>query len=158
MHSSASSLPRAPRLPRPWLPFVLWALAAALPAQAQTATPPPIPAQAAPDSPWKVSGFGTLGVVSQAGGNDWGLVRNSTQLGASSRLSATPDSRLGLQLDWNPGTRWEAGVQGVLVSRPSGTPIAQSIEWAHLGYRPWDDTRLRFGRTSADDQLPSDTT
>lgn len=154
MHSSPPSRPRAPRLPPPWLPFVLWALAAALPAQAQaqtqTATSPPVLAPAAPDSPWKVSGFGTLGVVAQSGGNDWGLVRNSTQLGASSRLSATPDSRLGLQLDWNPGTRWEAGAQAVLVSRPSGTPIAQSIEWAHLGYRPWDDTRLRFGRTSAD--------
>ncbi|MGF6527954.1 porin [Variovorax sp. PvP013] len=120
--------------------------ATTLPVDAQTS--PPVPA--ASESPWRLSGFGTLGVVRQSGGNDWGFVRNSTQLGASSRLSATPDSRLGLQMNWNPGTRWEAAAQGVLLSRPSGTPIAESVEWAYIGYRPRPDTRVRIGRTSPD--------
>jgi len=102
------------------------------------------------DSPWRVSGFGTLGAVQQSGGHEWGFVRNSTQLGASSRLSAAPDSRAGLQLNWNPGTRWEAGIQGVLLPKPSGTPAVESIEWAHVGYRPLPDTRLRIGRVAPD--------
>jgi hypothetical protein len=78
------------------------------------------------------------------------LSRNSTQRGASSRLSALPDSRLGLQLDWNPGGGWEGAVQGVWLPRPSGTPLRQSIESAYLGYRFQTDTRVRIGRTSPD--------
>lgn len=99
---------------------------------------------------WTLSGFGTLGVVGQSGGRDLGFLRNSTQLGASSKLSAMPDSRLGAQLDWNPSGPWEAAVQAVWLPRPSGTPLQQSIESAYLGYRFATDTRVRFGRTSPD--------
>ncbi|RZI68334.1 MAG: hypothetical protein EOP13_25540 [Pseudomonas sp.] len=102
------------------------------------------------DSPWKVSGFGTLGMVSQSGGNGWGFTRNITQLGANASTSATQDSRLGLQLNWSSGTQWEGGIQGVAVRKPSGTPARDYIEWAYLGYRPWPNARLRIGRTSPD--------
>lgn len=101
-------------------------------------------------SPWSVSGFGTLGAVHKSGGGDWGFVRNITQLGPNSRLSASPDSRLGAQVNWNGGPRWEAGLQGVVLSRPAGTPAAEAIQWAYVGYRPTTDTRIRVGRNSPD--------
>ncbi len=136
--------------------FVATAAIAAMPSQAQTAWPAPsTPGAAAtvdmaPSSAWDVSGFGTLGVVDQSGGQNLRLLRNSTQLGASSKFSAVPDSRLGLQVDWRNGSQWEGGIQGVLLPRPAGTPATESIEWAYLGYRLWPETRLRIGRTSPD--------
>ncbi len=99
---------------------------------------------------WNVSGFGTLGLVDQSGGGDLRFSRNSTQRGPNSRLSALPDSRLGLQVDWNPGGGWEGAVQGVWLPRPEGTPLRQYVESAYLGYRFWPDTRVRIGRTTPD--------
>jgi hypothetical protein len=154
MHSSQVLFPRALRFPRPWLPLVLSVLATATPVRSQSQSEPrpqpPIQSQAVPDSPWKVSGFGTVGLVGQSGGNGWGFARNTTQRGADTRISATPDTRLGLQLNWNPGTRWEAGIQGVLQSKPAGAPLAENIDWAYLGYRLQPDTRLRIGRVNPD--------
>lgn len=125
-------------------------------AAAQSATPP---SEAAPSSfvssesstpVWNISGFGTLGIVDQSGGGDLRFSRNSTQRGPSSRLSALPDSRFGLQIDWNPGGGWEGAVQGVWLPRPAGTPVQQNIETAYLGYRFLPDTRVRIGRVSPD--------
>jgi hypothetical protein len=107
-------------------------------------------AQAQSDSHWSLSGFGTAGVVKQNGASGLGFVRNRTQRGAGTDLGAAPDSRAGLQLNWNGGPQWEAGAQGVLVQKPAGTPVQENIEWAYLGYRPWPNTRIRLGRTSPD--------
>ncbi|MDB5879235.1 MAG: hypothetical protein JWQ41_2649 [Variovorax sp.] len=125
-------------------------------AQTESPTPASAPPQIHSDSGWNVSGFGTLGVVDQSGGGGLRFLRNSTQLGSSSKLSALSDSRLGLQLDWRSGSQWEGGIQGVLLRRPTGTPASESIEWAYLGYRLWPDTRVRIGRTSPDLFLFSD--
>lgn len=114
------------------------------------------PAQVHSESIWNLSGFGTLGVIDQKGGGGLRFLRNSTQLGASSKLSALSDSRLGLQLDWRSGSQWEGGIQGVLLNRPAGAPASESIEWAYLGYRLWPDMRMRIGRTSPDLFLFSD--
>lgn len=103
-----------------------------------------------PESPFSLSGFGTLGAVGQTGGNGWGFVRNKSQPGATSDLSATPDSRLGIQLNWNGGAQWEAGAQAVAQSVPSGTPAREAIQFAYVGYRPLPNTRIRVGRTSPD--------
>lgn len=99
---------------------------------------------------WSVSGFATLGAMRQQGLADRGLLRSSTQRVASASGSATIDSRLGLQLNWSPAAQWEAGIQGVLLSRPHDTPWQESIEWAWLGWRPTADSRIRLGRISAD--------
>ena len=118
--------------------------------QAQEPSPNPLPAPAPAPSPFSFSGFGTLGAVHQSGGQDWRFVRNITQLGPSSRLSASPDSRLGAQLNWDGGPQWEAGVQGVVLSRPRGTPAEELIQWGYVGYRPTSSTRIRVGRTNPD--------
>lgn len=108
------------------------------------------PASADSNPTWNASGFGTLGVTSQSGGNGWGLHRNSTQIGASSDVDATQDSRLGLQLNWSAGSLWEAAVQAVALRRAADTPLLESLEWAYVGYRPLPNTRIRLGRTSPD--------
>jgi hypothetical protein len=99
-----------------------------------------------------VSGFGTLGLTSTSGAHDWQFHRNSAQVGAGrgSAVSAALDTRLGMQVNWNPDPQWEAALQGVALNRPQGTPLAQSIEWAYLGYRIFPNTRLRLGRTTPD--------
>ena len=151
MHSPRLRPPRPPRslhLLAPSLLALLLTTQIAAPALAQSLTQP--------SSDWNVSGFGTLGVVGQSGGGELGFLRNSTQLGAGSKVSAVPDSRLGLQLDWHSGSKWEGGLQGVLMRKPSGSPVSESIEWAYLGYRLLPDTRVRIGRTSPDIFLFSD--
>ena len=98
----------------------------------------------------KLSGFGTLGVVSQSVPEGWGFMRESSQPAPRNTLSLTPDTRTGVQLDWRPHTELEATLQAVLRKRPSGTPLSESVTWAYVGWRPTPNTRLRLGRTSPD--------
>jgi len=121
-------------------------------AMAQTALEPAesvvLPDLSSPSN-WNISGFGTLGAVHQSGVNGWGFVRNRSQRGAGSDSSLTPDSRLGAQLNWSSGP-WEAGLQAVALSKPSGAAAAESVTYAYAGWRPLPDTRIRLGRTSPD--------
>lgn len=98
----------------------------------------------------KLSGFGTVGVVSQSVPEGWGFMRESAQPAPLNTISLTPDTRTGVQLDWRPRAEIEATVQAVLRKRPSGTPLSESITWAFVGWRPTPNTRLRLGRTSPD--------
>lgn len=107
-------------------------------------------AQAQSASDWSVSGFGTLGFVDKSGGRDLEFLRSSTQVGADSNFSATPDSRLGLQLNWNPNSQWEAGAQVALISKPPGTRPSEILQYSYIGYRIWPNTRVRIGRNSPD--------
>jgi hypothetical protein len=91
-----------------------------------------------------------VGVVSQSGADGWRLLRNSAQAEADGKTSATPDSRLGIQLNWNHGTDWEGALQVVALKRPSGADRSDSIQWAYLGYRPSNESRIRLGRTNPD--------
>jgi hypothetical protein len=139
---------RTPRIrPRRLLPSVFALMLAAV-------MNAPVQAQAA--SAWSVSGFGTLGLSSQSDVHGWGFKRSSGQPGTEAATSATLDSRLGMQLNWNGGAQWEAAVQGVSFKRPAGTPLGESIEWAYIAYRPLPNTRLRLGRTSPDSFLFAD--
>jgi hypothetical protein len=107
-------------------------------------------------SAWRISGFGSAGITAQSGADGWGFLRSSSQLGASESVSATQDSRLGVQLNWRHDARWDAALQAVAVHKPAGTPMVESIESAYVGYRPTPNTHLRLGRTSPDIFLFSD--
>jgi hypothetical protein len=107
-------------------------------------------------SEWNLSGFGTAGLVAQSAGSSGGFRRDMSQPGARSDLSASQDSRLGLQLNWQPDLAWEGAVQAVAAQRASGAPLSESVEWAFIGYRPLADTRVRVGRVSPDIFLFSD--
>lgn len=110
----------------------------------------PLQAQEVADHGLSLSGFGTAGVVHQTGAPHWGLIRSTAQKGAAADLSATPDSRLGAQIDWNHGSGWEAAAQGVLLHRAKGSFSGDVIEQAYVGYRPWANTRFRMGRVGPD--------
>lgn len=114
----------------------------------------PLCAQEAPS--WNLSGFGSLGAIYQSGGAGGGFLRNSVQEGADASFSATEDSRLGLQLNWNGGPRWSGAVQAVALERPSAARPAESVEWAYLAYRPRPDSQIRLGRTNPDMFLYAD--
>ncbi|WIY30469.1 hypothetical protein [Paracidovorax citrulli] len=110
----------------------------------------PLQAQEATENSVSLSGFGTAGVVNKTGAPHWGLIRSTAQKGAEAELSATTDSRLGAQIDWNHSSGWEAAAQGVLLHRARGAFSGEAIEQAYVGYRPWANTRLRMGRVSPD--------
>src|SRR3954471_3354516 len=114
------------------------------------------PLQAAPASEWNVSGFGTVGVVGQSAGSGGGFRRDMSQPGAKSDVSASQDSRLGLQLNWQPDSAWEGAVQAVAAQRPSAAPLSESLEWAFVGVRRLADTGVGLGRVSPDIFLFSD--
>lgn len=103
-----------------------------------------------------VSGFGSLGVVSQSGAEGWRFLRNIAQSPADGQTSVVPDSRLGLQLNWSPGTTWEGALQAVAVKKSSRASASSSIEWAYLGWRPANTYRVRLGRFNPDQFLFSD--
>lgn len=131
-----------------WLTLLL-ALASVPALAEEEGAAAPLPLQE-PQSNWRLSGFGSLGLTERHSGPAWGLIRSSGQDGTDAAVSANVDSRLGLQLDWRGGSRWDGVLQGVLLNRPKGTPWPESLAWANLGYRPAPDTQLRFGRTSPD--------
>ncbi len=98
----------------------------------------------------KFSGFGTIGVVSQSVPAGWGFMREAAQPAPTDDVSATPDTRTGLQIDWRPHSEIEITLQSVLRKRPAGTSLSESVTWAFMGWRPTPNTRLRLGRTSPD--------
>ncbi|MBB4841964.1 hypothetical protein HNP55_000459 [Paucibacter oligotrophus] len=105
-------------------------------------------------APLRLSGFGSLGLSHSDG--DWLFAREQTQVGAAGRLSALPDSRLGLQANWSPSERWEGVAQLVLRQRAKDSPVSESLEWAFIGYHPAPNWHLRLGRTSPDVFLQAD--
>ena len=109
-----------------------------------------VSAAQAQDTAVNFSGFGTLGVTAQHGAEGWGFQRTTSQPGAQSKLSASQDTRVGLQANWNPNPTWEGALQVVAAQRPVGAPASESVEWAYAGYRPFTETRLRLGRVSPD--------
>jgi hypothetical protein len=112
---------------------------------------------AVPDaSRWSLSGFGSVGVVAQSGADGLRLLRSSGQAAADGSASALPDSRLGLQLNWSQGTRWDGTLQAVAMDMPPGASATERIEWASIGYRPDPNARIRIGRTNADMFLYAD--
>ncbi|MFO1265837.1 MAG: hypothetical protein U1F25_18850 [Rubrivivax sp.] len=88
--------------------------------------------------------------MSQSGADGWRLLRGTAQAAADADVSATPDSRLGAQLNWNHGLKWDGALQAVALKRPPGAPVRDSVEWAYVGYRPAPNTRVRLGRTNPD--------
>ncbi len=104
----------------------------------------------------QLSGFGTLGLSHARSDHDWLLTREQTQVGASSSSSALVDSRLGLQLNWEPAERWETVLQLVLRQRATRASLGESVEWAFAGYQINPDWHLRLGRTNPDIFLQAD--
>ncbi len=108
------------------------------------------PAATASTQAWKLSGFGTAGVLHVDSGQPWRYARDLTQRGAAGATSAAVDSRVGLQLQGQLSDRLDAVAQLVVKDRPQGSSADAPLEWAFLGWQLTPGLKLRLGRTSPD--------
>jgi len=100
-------------------------------------------------SNWKLSGFGTLGMVhANTDHADFtSSVLKYSGAGASGRWSGDVDTRLGAQLDVALSTQWSAVLQVVSEQRYNNSYRPQ-VEWANLKYQVTPDIALRVGRVA----------
>jgi hypothetical protein len=98
---------------------------------------------------WKISGFGTLGMVhANTDEADFtNSVLKASGAGASGRWSGDVDTRLGAQLDVALATQWSAVLQVVSEQRYNNSWRPQ-VEWANLKYQATPDLAVRIGRVS----------
>jgi hypothetical protein len=145
---------------RPRWSNALWTAAALLStllptvAWSQSSSDPP--ASHAGNSTWRISGFGTLGLTHTDTRQPWLFARDISQTGASSITSLSPDSRLGLQVNWQPSAQWEAVVQAVLRDRTKSARLGESLELGFLAYRPAPAWSIKIGRIKPDFFLLAD--
>jgi hypothetical protein len=105
---------------------------------------------AAPDDAtaptWKLSGFGTLGVVhSDSRDADFSSsILRADGAGATRAWSPDVDSRLGVQLDVSAGL-WSGVLQVVSEQRLDGN-YRPHLEWANIKYQVTPDIAVRVGR------------
>ena len=110
--------------------------------------PAAVAADAEPGN-WKLSGFGTLGMV-HANTDDADFTSSVLKFngaGASGRWSGDVDTRLGVQLDVALATQWSAVLQVVSEQRFNDSYRPQ-VEWANLKYQVTPDIALRVGRVA----------
>jgi len=95
---------------------------------------------------WKLSGYGTLGVVhsSERNADFTSSVLRADGAGHTRAWSPDVDSRLGVQLDVAQGD-WSGVLQVVSEQGLDGSYRPQ-LEWANVKYQPTPDLALRLGR------------
>jgi len=105
----------------------------------------PLGAQAN-DSPWRLSGFGTLGAVI-TDTREVGFIRDLGQPypGVTNHLNARPDSRLGLQLDFHFTDTLRGAAQVVSKQQWDGS-FRPTFTAAYLAYNPVGNLEIRAGR------------
>ncbi len=115
----------------------------------------------ADDSPMEMfsfSGFGTLGLVHSSEPNADFVASSTSQASGtafSHSWSADVDSRLGVQLTGNFGTRISAVVQVISEQRSDNT-FTPHVEWANVKYQVTPDLYVRAGRIALPSFLVAD--
>lgn len=103
-------------------------------------------AEQSPSPGWKLSGFGTLGVVhsGERSADFTASVLRADGAGHTHAWSPDVDSRLGAQLDVGQG-RW-SGVLQVVAEQDLDGSYRPQLEWANVKYQLTPDLALRVGR------------
>lgn len=116
------------------------------------------PAQEAdkPAGALRFSGFGTLGLSHVDAPAGWGFRRELTQSAGDEDWSAAVDTRLGLQLNYMLGSRFELVAQAIVKKRGANAADGDALEWAYATFRPNSDWTLRAGRVNVDAFLMAD--
>lgn len=98
---------------------------------------------------WKLSGFGTLGMVhANTDTADFSSsVLKASGAGASGRWSGDVDSRLGAQLDVAIMPQWSAVLQ-IISEQQYNNSYRPHVEWANIKYQITPDLSLRVGRVA----------
>lgn len=107
-------------------------------------------------SGFRISGFGTLGVVHADAPAGWGFLRDVNQPANSGGTRADIDSRLGVQINYAPSAQVELVGQVIAARRAPSAKASDALEWAFAAYRPTDALTLRGGRLNVDQFLMSD--
>ena len=106
-------------------------------------------------SPWTVSGYGTLGFVTNVS-NDRVFSREfGTYPGDGGESHWLPDSRIGLQVGYRLSPQTEAVAQ-IVVRDHADMHWGDYLEWAYVSHQATPDLQLRFGRVGADFFMLSD--
>jgi hypothetical protein len=96
---------------------------------------------------WRISGFGTLGIVhaSEREADYTSSFMKASGAGGSRRWSTDVDTRLGVQLDATLARQWSAVLQ--VVSEQGLDDIYRPrIEWANVKYQVTPELAVRVGR------------
>lgn len=117
---------------------------------AQCAASPGLAAGEDTSPPLRFNGYGTLGAADADLPSGWGFVRDQSQPAQPGSPKTWLDSRLGLQLNWQPTPQLELVVQAALRKQDHDAPDEQRIDWAFASWRLDDASTLRIGRTSPD--------
>lgn len=104
----------------------------------------------------RFSGFGTFGVLHESGDGGIRFRRDIGQSVVDNDVRAEVDTRLGLQVNWQPAPQWELVSQAVLKRRAHTSHNQDALVWAFVAWRPNADWAVRVGRTSPDMFLLSD--
>ncbi|HLO65871.1 MAG TPA: hypothetical protein VK188_02560 [Holophaga sp.] len=115
----------------------------------------PLGAQAV-DAPWRLSGFGTLGLAA-TDTREVGFIRDLGQPypGVRNHLNARPDSRLGVQLDLRFTETLRGAAQVVSKQQWDGS-FRPTLTAAYLAYNPVGNLEIRAGRLGVHQVLGTD--
>ena len=104
----------------------------------------------------RLSGFGSVGLSHVDAPAGWGFRRELTQGGSDAAWRPDVDTRLGVQLNYSLGSRFELVAQAIAKKRGAYASDSDALEWAYAAYRPNADWTLRAGRVNLDAFLMAD--
>ncbi|WP_157275666.1 hypothetical protein [Pelomonas sp. Root1444] len=104
----------------------------------------------------RMSGFGSLGLSRVDAPAGWGYRRELTQGGSDASWRPDVDTRLGVQVNYSLGSRFELVAQVIAKKRGTYASDGDALEWAYAAYRPNADWTLRAGRVNLDAFLMAD--
>ena len=104
----------------------------------------------------RLSGFGSVGLSHVDAPDGWGYRRELTQSADGAGWRHDVDTRLGVQLNYSLGSRFELVAQAIARKRGRYADGGDALEWAYAAYRPDADWTLRAGRVNLDAFLMAD--
>jgi hypothetical protein len=104
----------------------------------------------------RLSGFGSVGLSHVHAPAGWGFRRELTQSGSDASWRHDVDTRLGVQLNYSLGSRFELVAQAIAKKRATYSNDSDALEWAYAAYRPNADWTVRAGRVNLDAFLMAD--
>lgn len=107
-------------------------------------------------SNFRVSGFGTVGVVHSDAPAGWGFLRSIDQPSSTRDTRVDTDSRLGVQVNYAATPQIELVGQVLAARRDPSASMGDAVEWAFAAYRPNADLAFRAGRLNLDQFVMSD--
>ncbi|MFG6446688.1 hypothetical protein ACG0Z6_00375 [Roseateles sp. BYS180W] len=104
----------------------------------------------------RISGFGTLGATRVNTLALGGFRRDTEQAHRARTPVLGVDSRLGLQLNWQPTPQWQAVAQVLVADSVQNKLSNQSLSMAFAGWSPLPQWTLRLGRLGLDAYMLGD--